>query len=82
MQFGNRDFIINAILYLSDDQGWIQLRKKDFSLRLINDQRAQQTHIIAQMISISIPLALLALAGIIIMQIRKRYNIKTCDEKI
>lgn len=82
MQFGNRDFIINAILYLSDDQGWIQLRKKDFSLRLINDQRAQQTHIIAQMISISIPLALLALAGIIIMQIRKRHNIKTCDEKI
>lgn len=79
MQFGNRDFMINAVLYLTDDQGWMQLRKKDFSLRLINDQRAQQTHIMAQIISIVIPLALLALVGGIVAIIRRKQNIKTAS---
>lgn len=81
MQFGNRDFMINAVLYLTDDQGWMQLRKKDFSLRLINDQRAQQTHIMAQIISIVIPLALLALVGGIVAIIRRKQNIKTASCK-
>ena len=79
MQFGNRDFMINAVLYLTDDQGWMQLRKKDFSLRLINDQRAQQTHIMAQIISIVIPLALLALVGGVVTIIRRKQNIKTAS---
>lgn len=79
MQFGNRDFMINAVLYLTDDQGWMQLRKKDFSLRLINDQRAQQTHIMAQIISIVIPLALLALVGGVVAIIRRKQNIKTAS---
>lgn len=79
MQFGNRDFMINAVLYLTDDQGWMQLRKKDFSLRLINDQRAQQTHIMAQIISIVIPLALLALVGGAVAIIRRKQNIKTAS---
>lgn len=79
MQFGNRDFMINAVLYLTDDQGWMQLRKKDFSLRLINDQRAQQTHIMAQIISIVIPLALLALVGGVVAIIRRKRNIKTAS---
>lgn len=79
MQFGNKDFMINAVLYLTDDQGWMQLRKKDFSLRLINDQRAQQTRIMAQIISIVIPLALLALVGGIVTIVRRKQNIKTAS---
>lgn len=76
MQFGNRDFIINAVLYLTDDQGWMQLRKKDFSLRLINDQRAQQSRITAQIISILIPLALLAIVGGVIALFRRKTYMK------
>ena len=34
MQFGNRDFMVNAVLHLTDDEGWLQLRKKEFTLRL------------------------------------------------
>lgn len=75
-QFGNRDFMVNAVLYLTDDQGWMQLRQKEFPLRLINDQRAQKTHILAQVISVFIPLVILALVGGSIIQIRKRQNVK------
>jgi ABC-2 type transport system permease protein len=72
MQFGNRDFMVNAVLYLTDDQGWMQLRQKEFTLRLINNQRAQQTRIHAQVASIVIPLLLLAAIGGVIIGIRKK----------
>ena len=68
--------MVNAVLYLTDDQGWMQLRQKEFPLRLINDQRAQKTRILAQVISVFIPLVILALVGGSIIQIRKRQNVK------
>ena len=76
MQFGNRDFMVNAVLHLTDDEGWLQLRKKEFTLRLINDQRARQSRVIAQVISIVIPLTLLAIVGAIMLIIRRKKYVK------
>lgn len=74
MQFGNRDFMVNAVLYLTDEDGWLQLREKEFVLRLLNDQRAQKQRVQAQVVSIVIPLALLAAVGAAVMIVRrKRY---------
>ena len=75
-QFGNRDFMVNAVLYLTDDQGWMQLRQKEFTLRLINDQRAQKTRITAQVVSILVPLVLLAIVGGIVIIVRRRLYVK------
>ena len=71
-QFGNRDFVVNAVLYLTDDTGWMSLRQKELTLRLLNDQRAREQRVTAQIISIIAPLLLLAITGIIIIFIRKR----------
>ena len=76
MQFGNRDFMVNAVLHLTDDQGWLQLRQKEFTLRLINDQRARQTRIAAQVISIVIPLTLLAIVGGAMLILRRKRYVK------
>ena len=76
MQFGNRDFMVNAVLHLTDDRGWLQLRQKEFTLRLINDQRARQTRIVAQVISIVIPLALLAIVGGAMLILRRKRYVK------
>ena len=76
MQFGNRDFMVNAVLHLTDDQGWLQLRQTEFTLRLINDQRARQTRIVAQVISIVIPLALLAIVGGAMLILRRKRYVK------
>ena len=76
MQFGNRDFMVNAVLHLTDDEGWLQLRKKEFTLRLINDQRARQTRIAAQLISIVVPLTILAIIGGIVLMIRRKRYVK------
>jgi ABC-2 type transport system permease protein len=71
-QFGNRDFMVNAVLYLTDDTGWMSLRQKQFTLCLINDQRAREGRIAAQTISIIIPLLLLLFVGITMVFIRKK----------
>ena len=76
MQFGNRDFMVNAVLHLTDDEGWLQLRKKEFTLRLINDQRARQSRVTAQVISIVIPLTLLGIVGAIMLIIRRKKYVK------
>ena len=75
-QFGNRDFMVNAVLYLADDTGWMSLRQKELTLRLINDQRAREQRIAAQVVSIAAPLLLLALiAGVVILIRKRRYTI-------
>lgn len=75
-QFGNRDFMINAVLYLTDDEGWLALREKEITLRLINDQRARESRIMAQVVSIVVPLLLLALTGGIVLIIRQKKYIR------
>ena len=75
-QFGNRDFMVNAVLYLADDTGWMSLRQKELTLRLINDQRAREQRIAAQVVSIVAPLLLLAMiAGGVIIIRKRRYTI-------
>jgi ABC-2 type transport system permease protein len=76
-QFGNRDFMLNAVLYLTDDEGWLQLRQKEITLRLINDQRAQMGRVTAQMVSLAVPVAVLFLfGGIFLILKRRKYVIK------
>jgi ABC-2 type transport system permease protein len=63
------------VLYLTDDEGWLQLRQKEVELRLLNKQRAQKMRVLAQMVSIVIPLALLLLVGCMVLLVRRIKNI-------
>ena len=72
MQFSNRDFVANAVLWLTDSEGLIALREKTVTLRLINDKRAHDERLNIQLISTLSPVALLALIGGIVTIIRKR----------
>ena len=77
MQFSNRDFAVNAILWLTDSEGIIGLREKSVALRLLNDQRAHQYRAQIQTLSISLPIGILALIGGLVWGIRKhRYERK------
>ena len=75
-RFGNRDFMLNAVLYLTDNEGWLQLRQKEITLRLLNDKRAQTARIQAQVMSMVIPLAILGLLGGVIVLMKKRKYVK------
>ena len=71
MQFANRDFLVNAVLYLTDVQGLIPLRKKTIALRLLNDRRAHEQRTQMQLFSTITPVALLAFIGLIVFLIRR-----------
>jgi ABC-2 type transport system permease protein len=63
-------------LYLTDNEGWLQLRQKEITLRLINDQRAQTARVKAQVMSMVIPLSILGLLGGVIVVVKKRKYVK------
>ena len=72
MQFSNRDFATNAVLWLTDGDGLIALREKSVALRLLNDKRAHDKRMQVQLVSTISPIAILALIGGIVFVIRKR----------
>lgn len=71
-QFGNRDFIANAVLYLTDDEGWIDLRSRSLKLRLLNKQLVNNERLTIQLVSILTPLLLLAIFAVLFNILRKR----------
>lgn len=72
MQFGNRDFLTNAVLYLADDEGLISLRQKEVALRLINTERAYQYKALIQMVSVIAPMIILTIIGCSVLLFRRR----------
>lgn len=72
IQFSNRDFIANVLLWLTDSEGLIQLREKTVALRLLNDKRAHDERARVQTISTISPITILVLIGGVIWIIRKR----------
>ena len=72
MQFSNRDFAVNAVLWLADSEGLISLREKSVTLRLLNDLRAHEKRAQIQTVSVVLPVAILGLIGGLVFVIRKR----------
>ena len=71
-QFGNKDFIQNAVLYLADDDGWMQLRNREMKLRLLNKRLVNDEKLLWQVVNVLTPLILLLFFGIVYQIIRKR----------
>ncbi len=61
--YANKDFVINCIEYLLDEEGVIEARSREVKLRLLDTPSAQGQKPLWQLFNIGLPLALLALAG-------------------
>ena len=72
MQFGNRDFLTNAVLYLADDAGLIGLRQKQVDLHLLNNKRAYKHRTEIQLVSTTVPLAILLIISLAVYWTRRR----------
>ena len=73
--FGNKDFIVNAMLYLADDDGWMTLRNRTFSIRLLNKQMIGEGTSKWKFLSVAMPLIVMAIvfASVFVWR-RKRWN--------
>lgn len=70
--YGNRDFIVNALLYLTDDAGWMQLRSRTFKLRLLSKEAIAGNRATIQIVNVGLPLIFLLIFGTIYIILRKR----------
>jgi ABC-2 type transport system permease protein len=71
-QFGNKDFLLNAVDYLLDDSGLIQLRNKSLQIRMLDKQKAFRERLYWQILNLVLPLILLFSFGIVFNYLRKR----------
>ncbi len=69
--YGNKDFIVNAINYLTDDNNLVSLRSKFVQLRLLDKARLNDKLYFFQLLNIILPLILMAIAAIFIVYWRK-----------
>lgn len=72
----NEEFIENALFWLSDDEGLLELRNKVVQLRLLNDARAHQYREKIQRVAIIVPLAILAMVAVAAWLIRRMRYIR------
>lgn len=75
--YGNKDFIINAMNYLTQENGLINIRSREIKLRMLDKNKARQNLIFIQVLNILTPLILVLLLGLFLSYIRKiRYTVK------
>ncbi|MBX2978913.1 MAG: gliding motility-associated ABC transporter substrate-binding protein GldG [Flavobacteriales bacterium] len=73
-RYGNREFIINAMNYLLDDQGLISIRSRAISLRLLDSKRIEDERRYWQVVNTVVPILLSLLAGLLFHLLRVRAN--------
>ena len=63
--FGNKDFIVNCLNYLVDDNNLMELRSRELKLRLLDNHRIRNERKKWQLINISGPVLIVILAGVL-----------------
>lgn len=70
--FGNKEFLENAVNYLLDDDGLINIRAKEVSIAFLDSEKVSSQKTKWQFITIIFPLLLLGLFGVGFNYVRKR----------
>ncbi|MDR2652922.1 MAG: gliding motility-associated ABC transporter substrate-binding protein GldG [Prevotellaceae bacterium] len=72
--FGNKDFVKNIILYLTDDSGLLEIRSRDISLRLLDKEMLVLNRNRIILINTLVPPIIIIVFGIIFTVVRKKIN--------
>ena len=70
--FANKKFLLNCIDYLIDDNGLIEIRSKERTVRLLDPEKSKSEKTYWQWFSMLTPIALMIILGIVNYFIRKR----------
>jgi len=73
--YGNKDFLINCINYLTDETDLLSIRAREFKIRLLNKTKVDAKKSYIQWINVLVPIFITIAIGIILMLLRK-YNAK------
>jgi ABC-2 type transport system permease protein len=70
--FSNKEFLLNTVYYLNDENGIMQLRNRTQKMRLLDKVRLREEKHFWQWLNVMLPLVLAGLWGIIYNILRKR----------
>lgn len=71
-QFGNKDFILNAINYLIDENGLISIRSREIKIRLLDRNRMEGQMLLIKTLNVLIPIFLMIIMGLMLQWRRKK----------
>jgi len=71
-QYGNKDFILNSIDYLLEEDALIDVRTRELKMRLLDVQKINKERRFWQLINLLIPIALILIFGLIKQYLRKK----------
>lgn len=70
--YGNKEFVMNALHYLVDQKGLLELRSREFKLRILDKAKIIDQRLRWQLINTIIPVIFIFIFGGILIYIRKR----------
>lgn len=70
--YANKEFILNCVNYLLDDNGLINIRSKEVDLPILDTQKVVDNYTYSQIVTIGFPIALVLLFGAVFTYLRKK----------
>lgn len=70
--FGNKDFLINCINYLVNDNGLIEMRSREIKPRLLDQAKIKSQRTLWQIVNAVAPVVLIIVAGLLFNSFRQR----------
>lgn len=70
--FANRDFLLNTVAYLTNENGLIQARNKEVKIRPLDKVKIKTGRVKYQVLNLGAPLVLLMLYGLLRFYLRKK----------
>jgi len=70
--YGNKEFLMNCVNYLLDDNGLINIRSKVVDLPILDKEKVYDNYTKSQIISVGLPIIMLVVFGFLFTFLRKR----------
>lgn len=75
--YGNKEFLLNAVNFLLDDTGLIDIRSKDISIAFLNLQKAEENRNLYQALNLLLPLLILAMFAALFIYVRRSKYVRS-----
>lgn len=70
--YANKEFLMNCVNYLLDDNGLINIRSKEVDLPILDKEKVVADYTYSQVVTVAAPIVILLLFGVIFTILRKR----------
>ena len=70
--YANKEFLMNCVNYLLDDNGLINIRSKEVDLPILDKEKVYANYTSSQVVTVAMPIVILLLFGVAFTILRKR----------